>query len=302
MLVRYRNESWRRDARARSGHRRPVTWRGAGRAPWRRAGAHFTLAGSIRSGSAGEQPTLGLLGAPRVRIDGVWRDLPLTRWVALLAYVARCGTWVRREALAAMFWPDHDKDRANWNLRQTLQTIARSQAAAAFEREPTRVRWSGTCDVTAFEAHVRAQAWRKVVGAYGGSFLDGLEEAQVSSVQEWLAFERTTLADRWRTGVLSLAEQRLNDGHALEALDFTERLLACDPLDETVTRMAMRAAVAAGDRHRAARVYRSLRTMLEAELGVEPEPATDALAKAHGIPADARRRSGGNTADSVLTD
>ncbi|MFO7545144.1 MAG: BTAD domain-containing putative transcriptional regulator [Trueperaceae bacterium] len=258
--------------------------------------------GSIRRGSAGEQPTLGLLGAPRVRIDGDWRDLPPTRWVALLAYVARSGAWVRREALAAMFWPDHDKDRANWNLRQSLQTIARSHVSAAFEREPTRVRWNGTSDVATFETHVQAQAWRKVVGVYGGTFLEGLEETQASSVQEWLAFERTTLADRWRTGVLSLAEQRLNDGHALEALDFAERLLACDPLDETVTRMAMRAAVAAGDRHRAARVYRSLRTVLEAELGVEPEPATEALAEAHGISADSRRGPHRNGVERGLTD
>ena len=59
--------------------------------------------------------------------------------MAMLAYVARCGTWVRREALAALFWPDHDREHAYLNLRQTLQTIARSPVGAAFEREPARV-------------------------------------------------------------------------------------------------------------------------------------------------------------------
>jgi DNA-binding SARP family transcriptional activator len=288
MLVRYRNETWRRDARARGGQRRPVTWRGTGRAPWRKASARFPFVGSERRGSTGGPPNLKLLGAPRLHIDGFWRELPLTRWVLLLAYVARSGTWVRREALAALFWPDHDKDRANWNLRQALQTIARSQAACAFEREPTRVRWNGMCDVTTFEAHVRAQSWRKVVGAYGGTFVDGLEETQAASVQEWLTFERTSLTDRWRTGVMALAEQRLDDGHALDALDLADRLLGCDPFDETAARLAMRSAVAAGDGHRAARVYRALRTLLEEEFGGEPEAATAALANTHGISMESR--------------
>lgn len=288
MLVRYRNETWRRDARARSGPRRPVTWRGAGRAPWRRTSAHFAVVGSQRQGRDGGPPTLKLLGAPCLHVDGDLKELPLTRWVLLLAYVARNGTWVRREALAAMFWPDHDRDRASWNLRQTLQTIARSHAATAFEREPTRVRWNGSCDVVSFEAHVRAQAWRKVVGAYGGTFLDGLEETQAASVQDWLAFERTSLTDRWRTGVLALAEQRLDDGHALDALDLAERLLGCEPFDETAVRLAMRAAVAADDHHRATRVYRTLCALLENELGAEPEAATAALATTHGISPAAR--------------
>lgn len=288
MLVRYRNEAWRREAHVRSGQRRLAARRGTGRAPWRRLSTPFTSVGSVRRGSTDGKPTLMLLGAPRVHVDGVQRELPLTRWVALLAYVARSGTWVRREALAAMFWPDHDKDRASWNLRQTLQTVARSHAAAAFEREPTRVRWNGGCDVASFEAHVRAQAWRKVVGAYGGTFLDGVEETQAASVQEWLAFERTSLSDRWRTGVLVLAEQQLDDGQAIDALDLAERLLGCDPFDETAARLAMRAAVAAGDLHRAARVYRSLRALLEDEFGAEPEAATAALANTHGISSAAR--------------
>ena len=283
MLVRYRNETWRRVTHARTGQRRPVTWRGAGWALRRRTSTHFAFVGSQRRGSTGSPPTLQLLGPPRLHLDGVWRELPLTRWVLLLAHVARTGTWVRREALAAMFWPDHDKDRANWNLRQTLRTIARSQAATAFEREPTRVRWIGACDVTTFEAHARAQDWRQVVGAYGGPFVDGLEEIQATPAQEWLTFERSSLTDRWRTGVLALAEQRLDAGSALDALDLADRLIACDPFDETAVRLVMRAAVAADDRHRAARVYRSLRTLLYEEFGTEPEPATAALANTHGI-------------------
>lgn len=288
MLVRYRNETWRRVTHARTGQRRPVTWRGAGWALRRRTSTHFAFVGSQRRGSTGSPPTLQLLGPPRLHLDGVWRELPLTRWVLLLAHVARTGTWVRREALAAMFWPDHDKDRANWNLRQALQTIARSQAACAFEREPTRVRWNGMCDVTTFDAHVRAQAWRKVVGAYGGTFVDGLEETQAASVQEWLAFERTSLTVRWRTAVIGLAKQQLDDGRALDALDLADRLLGCDPFDETAARLAMRAAVAAGDGHRAARVYRALRTLLEDEFGGEPEAATAALANTHGISVESR--------------
>lgn len=227
-----------------------------------------------QSGDRNAVDALALLGTPRVRHRGAWRELPAARWVALLAFVARAEDWVRREALAALFWPDHDRSRANLNLRQTLQTIARSHAGAAFAREPTRVRWRGESDAAAFEGHLKARAWRAALATYGGPFLAGLDVYECPAVQAWLDTERQGLHARWRRGVLALADERLADGRADEALLLTEELMRHDALDETAARMLLRAAAAAGDHRRADDALAHLTDALAQELGTPPEPET----------------------------
>jgi DNA-binding SARP family transcriptional activator len=261
-----RGRPWRLDGDGR--HDTPAAVHRTGRRRGRRA------MGGLGHPS---QPSLALLGAPRLRIDGVWHDLPPSRWVALLGYVAHARTWVRREALAAAFWPDQDQVRASWNLRQCLQTIARSRAGSAFEREPTRVCWRGTTDLAAFESHLAATAWRAAVETYRGPFLDGLETVDVSLFQDWLGVERVALEERWRAGVLALAEERLSTDRAGAALDLAHTLLRHDPLDEVAVRLALRAAAVSGDRTRGARTYRAFCEALRDELGEEPEPTTEKL-------------------------
>jgi DNA-binding SARP family transcriptional activator len=242
-------------------------------------------AGSRRSLRAAPTavPVLSLLGSPRFEASGASIELPPARWVTLLAYVARCGGWVRREALAALFWPDHDGRRANLNLRQMLQTIARSPAGVAFEREPSRVRWSGATDVDAFERHVDARAWSAAVHTYGGTFLDGIEIDGVAPVQAWIEAERAGLEDRWRTCGLALAEVWLDAGRCHETLALAERLHRTDPFDEASLRLVLRAGVDCGDARRAARAYHQAAAFLEQELGVAPEDETLALASALGL-------------------
>ena len=229
-------------------------------------------------GGGGTETRLSLLGPPRLRVDGSWVELPPTRWVALLAYLARCGGWVRREALAALFWPDHDDHGAALNLRQTLQTIVRSPGGAALEREPVRVRWAGGCDVEAFEELVRERAWDAAVEAYRGTFLDGVELDHVPTVQTWIETERTGLHERWRTCALTLAASRLETGACRDALILAEGLLQADPYDEAALRLLLQSTVACGDRQRALRSYRAACERMASELQLEPEDDTRLLA------------------------
>lgn len=252
----------RQGAERRHGYRVP-------RRPRRRSG-------EVRS-------TLLLLGPPRLRHDGALVDLPLARWTALLAYLARGGGWVRREVLAALFWPEHDDHGASLNLRQTLQTIVRSPAGVALEREPTRVRWAGGCDAEAFDALVRAQDWGSVVRAYGGAFLDGLDVPDVPPVQEWIDAERTGLHARWRTAALLEGRAALAEGRCLDVLPLAERLCLEDAFDEEALRLLLEASVRCGDRTRAERTFAGALRVFERELGVDPEPETMALARMLGI-------------------
>jgi DNA-binding SARP family transcriptional activator len=274
MSSRYRTETHIPCAPPPGARRRPVGWRTMGSRRGPTPAVTPTRIRAVRHRDGAATPCLALLGPPRVRSDGAWRALPPGRWVALLAYVARAGGWVRREALAAQFWPDHDRHRASWNLRQTLQTIARSAAGGAFEREATRVAWRGASDVAAFDLHVRVGDWRAAVASYGGTFLDGLEVSDGGPVQDWLDAERAGLGDRWRTAVLAFAEERLRDARPHDALELADRLIRHDPLDEAAVRLAMRAAAGCGDRQRGARAFSALQAKLQSELGLDPERET----------------------------
>ena len=52
------------------------------------------------------QPSLRLLGVPRLRRGGAWMDLPLRQSLLLGAYLAHRDDWVGRDELLALFWPD----------------------------------------------------------------------------------------------------------------------------------------------------------------------------------------------------
>jgi len=228
-------------------------------------------------------PQLYLLGPVRFGYGARRIDLPSVRWVALLAYLGRCGGWVRREVLATLFWPEHDDHGASLNLRQTLQTIVRSPAGVGLQREPTRVRWSGTCDTDAFDALVAEKQWEAVVQAYGGAFLDGLDVPDVPTVQEWIDAERTGLHARWRTAALLEGRAALAAGRCLDVLPLAERLCRTDAFDEEALRLLLEASVRCGDRTRAERTFAGALRAFERELGVEPDPETMALARTLGL-------------------
>ena len=260
-----------------------LTLRGAA-PPSRPLRAIVTSSGrSSRRNTFDEGPLLALLGPPRLRREGRWLTLPSARWVVLLGYLARCGGWVRREVLAALFWPEHDDHGASLNLRQTLQTIVRSPAGCGLVREPSRVRWSGSSDVDTFEAMVETQAWEAAVKTYGGTFLDGIEVDGVAPVQAWIEAERDSLRERWRTCALTLTAAWLEAHRCHQALALAERLQRDDPFDEAALRLKLQASVHCGDQRRAARTFEVARAFLQRELGVGPEPATMELAGALGL-------------------
>ena len=66
------------------------------------------------------QASFYLLGSPRIELDGTRIDVDTRKAVALLAYLAVTGDSHRRDALAALLWPEHDQSHALGALRRTL--------------------------------------------------------------------------------------------------------------------------------------------------------------------------------------
>jgi DNA-binding SARP family transcriptional activator len=199
--------------------------------------------------------------------------------VALLAYIALAGPTTRTR-VADLFWGALDKASARRNLRRELHRLGEVQAADFVVSDGERLSLApGTAvDVAEFE-HLAATAPAEALPLYAGPLLDGLEVADAPAFSDWLAHERERLA-ALRRGVLhSELARHESAGRPRQALEHALALLAADPLQESHYADAMRLCYGVGERARALELYEHCRTVLRDELGLDPLPATTALAE-----------------------
>ena len=230
---------------------------------------------------------LSLLGGFEARFDsGPPIGFATRKERALFAYLAlAAGRPCSREMLAALLWGTSSDAQARSSLRQTLSGLRKALPAEAVDclvREGDTVRLDAAAvqsDVAAFEARVAEatpSALEQAAALYKGALLEGFglrEEA----FEEWLSAER----ERLRTSALGALSRLLAHHQAAGAVDratpIAVRLLALDPLQEAVHRALMELYGRQGRFGSALKQYQLCRELLQRELGVEPEPATERL-------------------------
>jgi len=221
-----------------------------------------------------------------IRLDGHHiTDLATRKAEALLIYLACQPQPQQREALAELFWDDLTAERAAGNLRLILNQLR--QRLAPFldvTRQTIALRSDApyTVDVHAFACALADEPHdlATIAGAlelYRGDFLQGFHLRDARGFSEW----QTAQAEHWRQQALAWM-QRLVDRYIaysryVEAQTWATRILDLDPLDEAAHRQIMLLHARSGQRHAAVRQYQACRQLLQAELGLDPEPATEAL-------------------------
>ena len=95
--------------------------------------------------------------------------------------------------------------------------------------------------------------------------------------EDWSSGERERLAALYLTGAGHLARLLLDEGELIEAIDWSQKVLAVDNCWEDAYRLLMRAHVANGNRPLAIRTYRQCQEALANELGLEPMAETTGL-------------------------
>lgn len=240
---------------------------------------------------------ISLLGGVSISANGaiVKPDLgPAGRLLACYLFEF-AGRVHRRERLADLFWGELDPDKARsalntaiWRIRKILELGSKGAGQHLITLgedvilEPS--------DSMAIDTHRLESASRRVLGhcqadllvdadikdisaaveGYGGPFLDGYDG-------EWVLQERERLHCLFVRSTFELMRIAANQGRYEQALDFGRRILATDPLRESVQRSVMLLLVLNGQRVEAIRAYQRLVALLKLELNIGPMPETRRL-------------------------
>ena len=230
--------------------------------------------------------SLRLLGDFEARLgSGPPLRLRARKTQALLAYLASPpGQTHSRDKLAALLWGERSQQQARSRLRGSLFVLRRALASAD---PPCLVLGSEGVALNADAVDVDAAAFTRLVqgdrGAlaravelYRGDLLEGLA-FRGALFEDWLMAERARLRELAVDALAKILAQQRATGPAETALQTALRLLALDPLQEPVHRTLMRLYSEVGRRGAALRQYQFCVSVLQRELGVEPEAATRQL-------------------------
>jgi DNA-binding SARP family transcriptional activator/tetratricopeptide (TPR) repeat protein len=209
------------------------------------------------------------------------------RGFALIAFlVLHAGSPQPRSRIAGLFWPGSGDAQALTNLRRELHQLRQVLAGEdSLVVTGPDLCWQDTVtcrvDVRVFDreraAAVAADAGHdddqvlahaaRAVREYRGDLLPG-------SYEDWVLESRTELEHQC-TGLYDLLTQaRVRRGDRAGAVDAARRRIRLQPLEEAGYRTLMRLQAEAGDRAGAVSTYHHCASVLERELGVEPDAST----------------------------
>ncbi|MFZ6028481.1 MAG: AAA family ATPase [Chloroflexota bacterium] len=227
-------------------------------------------------------------GGLKIARDGQALPLPAGKTRDLLAYlIFHRGCAISRDILAGTFWPEQANERARRMLSQALWQIrsALGPAAACLITKGDEVCFApgvdDWLDVTVFEQAYSSFAENtssdssclsQAVALYQADFLAGCYD-------DWALLAQERLRERYleMLGWLIALYKQAGDFEA--ALSYARRLVAVDPLRESIHQELMRLYHLLGRERAALEQYETLRRVLASELRVEPSAATVVLAR-----------------------
>lgn len=260
---------------------------------------------SIGSVARSAQSRLLLLGHFALRRDGDPQgivNLSSKKARALIAFLAMQPDYAAdREQLAALLWGERSDRNARQALRQCLSVLRAELAAAGLELLVTQAdevalrRETLTIDAREFLALAECSTATEVAQAvelYRGEFLVGLD-FESEAFSRWVREQRARTEAAAARVFEAHARQMDAAGNGHHATAAVDRLIAIDPLREDWQRFGLEIYARHQGPDAAMARAKSFTALLQAELGVAPEPATRALV------AELRRGTGVTSAPFV---
>jgi DNA-binding SARP family transcriptional activator len=220
---------------------------------------------------------VALLGGFHLRRSG--RSLPGVPRASqrLLAFLALHGHVANRAAIAGTLWPEASERHAYANLRAALVRLERAGRGVL---QASRLELRLAEEVTVDVGHARALAWRLLDP---GSALrpsdrgpEALARLSADLLPGWYDDWVLSEAEDWRQlrlhALEALADRLTAVGRWGEAADAAGAAVRADPLRESANAALIRVHLAEGNQSEAVRQFDRYRSLLDAELGLEPTP------------------------------
>jgi len=204
-----------------------------------------------------------------------------------------------REALADLLWSDAPRGASQHNLRLALSRLRDSLGKEAewleitrrtVQVHPSSAMWVDVLEYDQLRAQaatlsqlggalnpLAAEALRRALALYTGDFLADINVRDSSTFEHW----SVPLQSRYQQHSQRLREQLAEDALARGEFDLAEQYaqqqLAFTPWLETAHRQLMRVYAQRGQWPLVRRQYEQCAALLKTELGLAPDPATEAL-------------------------
>jgi DNA-binding SARP family transcriptional activator len=194
--------------------------------------------------------------------------------LALLSYLAAAGegSFKRRDALLALFWPESNERQARLALRQALYHLRNALGPEVITNrgDDELAIEPGTllCDAREFQRLLHEGELDGALELYRGDFLEGFSIAGISvELEEWLEAERATLRAMAAEAAATLAERTADSGELATAVLWARRGLSLSPGDESMLRRLLTLLKLRGDRGGALRTAEHFARRIRDELG-----------------------------------
>jgi len=237
-------------------------------------------------------------GSPHFFVNGHMVKPDRRKAVALAAFLAVHGKPASRERLADLLWPDYGRHSALASLRRTLSAMGKILGKFWFNADRQTI-----CFVPGKEIHVDVLTFQRLVsrgGAYGsgvnpedleqaalvyhGPFLAGFNLDDAPGFDDWQFSRKEELERDYISVLKTLAETYEKQGHDTGAIKYASAWAAHDALNEAAHRCLIRLYGRSGQKSRVQQQYEKCRSLLDTELGIEPDPETSNLADQYLAP------------------
>jgi DNA-binding SARP family transcriptional activator len=241
--------------------------------------------------------SVGLMGPPFLRLRAQPVRVDTRKAIALLAYLLVEGGEQPRDSLAAMLWPESNRQRSLGALRRTLTALRSAGASPWLRIDRNSVGclarpdlWVDTHEfgrlLRATGSHGHSAAGlcpqcrpilQQAIELWRGDFLAGFSLADSPAFDDWQLLQQESLRRQYAGSLHKLVRLTADAGEYPSAIELARQWLQLDPLNEPAHRALMRLHANTGQRSLALRQYRDCVRVLEEELGVPPLEATTAL-------------------------
>ena len=236
--------------------------------------------------------SIKLLGPLQVVRDGQGVDaFDSSKVRGLLAYLATERDRPHaRDTLAGLLWPEYPQRSALNNLRSALANLR--QAIGDREAQPPyllisreTLQFNGQSDhildIAVLEQlhQLTPEKLQETVEGAGGRFLEGFALPDSTPFEEWLRLKREQYNRLLLEALQCLAGHFESCGAYEQAAKYARQALALEPWMEEAHRQLMRALALGGQRSAALRQFEKCCSLLQDELGIEPEEETKSLAE-----------------------